>query len=139
MLEVTCRVCGLVGEAGDFYPRCLRKCGTVGECKECTKLRVRVRALTNPAVQAYDRERAKRPHVKARIAANAKRWNEKNPEKYKAHYTLTNAVRDGRIERQPCAVCGETYAHAHHEDYSKPLDVLWLCPAHHHRLHAGHI
>lgn len=38
---------------------------------------------------------------------------------------------------QPCEVCGSEIVDAHHDDYSKPLDVRWLCPLHHRRLHAG--
>lgn len=43
---------------------------------------------------------------------------------------VNNAIRDGKIARQPCEVCGRK-AQAHHEDYSKPLDVRWLCFQHH--------
>jgi hypothetical protein len=32
-------------------------------------------------------------------------------------------------------VCGDPDAHAHHEDYSKPLEVRWLCTQHHNEAH----
>jgi ribosomal protein S27AE len=41
----------------------------------------------------------------------------------------------GRLIRQPCEVCGEKKVEAHHDDYDKPLDVRWLCPAHHAETH----
>jgi hypothetical protein len=41
------------------------------------------------------------------------------------------AVRAGKLTRQPCERCGDPKADAHHEDYSKPLDVRWLCRKHH--------
>jgi hypothetical protein len=38
----------------------------------------------------------------------------------------------GRLVKQPCAVCGSTEkVEKHHKDYLKPLDVVWLCRAHH--------
>jgi hypothetical protein len=43
---------------------------------------------------------------------------------------VSNAIRTGRLARQGCEVCGDR-AHAHHDDYSKPLDVRWLCSQHH--------
>jgi hypothetical protein len=33
-------------------------------------------------------------------------------------------------------VCGAHEAHAHHDDYTKPLKVRWLCPMHHAEVHA---
>ena len=35
-----------------------------------------------------------------------------------------------------CEVCGEVNVHGHHYDYTKPLDVKWLCPLHHVREHS---
>ena len=43
-----------------------------------------------------------------------------------------NALRKGTLIRQPCEVCQTTIGvDAHHNDYSKPLDVRWLCRSHH--------
>lgn len=131
-----CRVCGQTKKQDEFYSKQLRKCGSVGECKDCTKRRVRSRSRSNSAVQAYDRLRARRPKVADRIRKNAADWNAKNPAAYKAHNAVSNAVRDGRMTKEPCLFCGEKKVHGHHRDYSKPLDVVWLCPKCHHRLHA---
>lgn len=46
-------------------------------------------------------------------------------------------LRRGKIQRGPCAVCGEESVEAHHEDYSKPLEVVWLCRRHHVALTSG--
>lgn len=53
----------------------------------------------------------------------------------KARSDLNHAVRDGKIIRMPCEVCGNEKSEAHHEDHSKPLDVIWLCDKHHHEAH----
>jgi uncharacterized Zn finger protein (UPF0148 family) len=62
-----------------------------------------------------------------------------SPEKKKARNALTYAVWSGRITPQPCEKCGASpinylgwrAVHAHHDDYSKPLEVRWLCvPCH---------
>jgi hypothetical protein len=45
-------------------------------------------------------------------------------------------VRAGRIERKPCEICGDTKVEGHHHDYTKPLDVRWLCVKHHRECHA---
>ena len=60
-----------------------------------------------------------------------------NPEKRAAHVAANNALRDGRIVKLPCAFCGASdNLEAHHHDYSKPLDVTWLCRPCHRRFHA---
>jgi hypothetical protein len=53
-----------------------------------------------------------------------------NPEKKNAQSAVKYAIRTGKLVRQPCEVCGEP-AQAHHDDYSRPLDVKWLCQHHH--------
>jgi len=55
--------------------------------------------------------------------------------KRKARRHLNHAVRDGVVKRQPCEVCGELKSEAHHSDYSKPLEVRWLCFYHHRLIH----
>ncbi len=53
------------------------------------------------------------------------------PEKSKARMLLAHAIRDGCIKREPCEICGDIKSEGHHDDYSKPLDVVWLCRKHH--------
>ena len=64
-----------------------------------------------------------------------KEWQKKHPEACRAKRMLNNAIKRGDIKRQPCVVCGKEKGHGHHEDYSKPLEVLWLCPEHHKAIH----
>ena len=53
-----------------------------------------------------------------------------------ARSAVTCAKRSGRLVVQPCERCGTTSGvDAHHEDYTKPLDVRWLCKAHHRERH----
>lgn len=65
------------------------------------------------------------------MARNTRRWRRENPEKYAAQVALNNAVRSGKVVKQPCEVCRATKVHGHHDDYTKPLEVRWLCPLHH--------
>lgn len=53
-----------------------------------------------------------------------------------ARQAVADAIRAGTLARGPCVVCGETDVQGHHEDYDKPLDVVWLCKFHHGVLHA---
>jgi hypothetical protein len=58
---------------------------------------------------------------------------EKEKNKYRQ---ITNAaIRSGLLVRQPCAICGQKKVHAHHLNYKKPLDIVWLCMKHHMECH----
>jgi hypothetical protein len=113
--------------------------GTLNACKACVRARMKYQRLTDPKVQERDRERYRQqPDVRARIRAGADRWNAEHPLAYRAHYAVSNAIRDGRLFKQPCTICGGVEnIHAHHRDYSKPLDVVWLCVKCHQRIHAA--
>jgi hypothetical protein len=64
------------------------------------------------------------------------KWDANNRDKRRAQKTVENALVWGRMTRKPCERCGADKAHAHHENYSKPLEVMWLCPKHHRQRHA---
>ena len=64
-----------------------------------------------------------------------RKWVDANPDSLRCYNTLNYAIQTGKFERQPCEVCGQVQVHGHHSDYSKPLEVIWLCPQHHKRLH----
>lgn len=72
------------------------------------------------------RERYARGRIKKR--AGAKRTFD--PVKIHARAAVSAAIRSGELVRQPCVKCGGRGT-AHHHDYSKPLDVVWLCVRHH--------
>lgn len=127
----TCFKCGECKTATDFYSHSGMSSGLLGKCKECTKKDVRERyALTREQRAAYERKRFADPDRKAKIAEYQKKRRARDPVKDKARSAVSNALRDGRLVRQGCEVCGDK-AQAHHDDYTKPLDVRWLCFRHH--------
>lgn len=135
----------------EFYRHPKTADGHLNKCKECTKNDVREHRADNlEAVQAYDRLRDNLPHrVKARKeyqktdAFNKsktkalKKYKEKYPERDYAHNAVNNAVRDGRLLPWPACAVPECNCkpEAHHPDYGRPLDVVWLCDAHHKEVH----
>lgn len=64
-------------------------------------------------------------------------YKKNNPEKATAHRLVLMAVKIGTLVREPCSVCGNLKSQAHHEDYSKPLEVKWLCQKHHSEIHSN--
>lgn len=70
--------------------------------------------------------------------ARRKRWAEANKDKVKAHRLVHYYLKKGTIHKFPCAACGATKVIAHHYDYNRPLEVLWLCELHHKQWHKEH-
>jgi hypothetical protein len=141
-------------------PSC--ECGKCPRCRRRGKAREEYRSKTlqerreliarrDPErVKVNDRARYERDKPKRRALSNkwhrenrdrsneiSREWARRNPEKREAQIKLGNALRDGRLERQPCEVCGSLKVEGHHDDYSKPLDVRWLCCAHHAEHHTN--
>ena len=52
---------------------------------------------------------------------------ERYPEKINARKKVSRAVKTGKLIKQSCEKCGELKTQAHHDDYTKPLDIRWLC------------
>ena len=55
----------------------------------------------------------------------------KHPERHQARVIFAYAIRAGVIKRGCCEFCGSTKTEGHHEDYSQPYQVRWLCLTHH--------
>lgn len=58
---------------------------------------------------------------------NRTRWEKANPVKQRARWYLRTYIKRGKVKRLPCKHCGDLKSEAHHNDYSKPLDVVFLC------------
>lgn len=80
--------------------------------------------------------RAYRARNRERIAKRKREFNDRHPEKLRAQHKVAKALRAGRLIRpSTCSACGEPgLIEAHHDDYDKPLDVIWLCTS----CHAAH-
>lgn len=77
-------------------------------------------------VEKYKKYRkANRDKVNSYVYKSIKRY----PEKQAARYKLNRAIKNGIIERPSlCFACKEKKrVEGHHFDYSKPLEVTWLC------------
>lgn len=145
-----CRKCNHEKEETEFYAQPNSKDGLASSCKECTKAGVRAnRAAKIEYYRDYEKSRSCAVHrVAARKAyaetekgrqAHArcsKKYIERYPLRRAAHIIVGNYIRAGNLLRKPCEICGaESDVHAHHDDYTKPLDVRWLCNDHHKEWH----
>jgi len=144
--EKVCFGCGESKPLNEFYKHKEMADGHLNKCKECTKDDViSNRAKHIDKYREYDRKRDMSP---SRVAARkkyiqtekgkeahrkaTKKWADNNLEKRAAHSLLWAAIKRGDISKEPCEVCGSTKnVQAHHDDYTCPLDVNWLCPKHH--------
>jgi hypothetical protein len=144
-----CIGCGKTKDLSDYYRHPSMADGHLNRCKECQKRVARSTREADPDYyKAYDRNRSDLPHRiesrkayyasergQERQAAGAKAWAARNPAKRAAQHAVNNAVRDGRLQKLPCEVCGDTKSHGHHPDYTKHLEVIWLCAKHHSEEH----
>lgn len=70
-------------------------------------------------------------HTKDNLRISSKKYKVNNPYKIIAHRMVANAVKTGKLIRMCCQLCSNKKSEAHHCDYNKPLDVMWLCRLHH--------
>ncbi len=111
--------------------------GRLNKCKECTKgdskkTYEKIQSIPELAIRERKRQRIK--ENKRRIEGRTKKYK-KQLRRSPASDILARAIRLKQIEKKPCEICGKTRAQGHHEDYSKPLDVVWLCIRHHNDRH----
>jgi hypothetical protein len=125
-----CTKCGEVKPFDAFYRR-----GTkyASSCKAC-QLAYRQAHPRSEYFKEYYATPQGKASVQRAIAASEAKYADRKA----ARNAVGNALRDGRLVPWPvCAVpdCSDKPV-AHHPDYSRPLDVVWLCPPHHMEAHA---
>lgn len=144
----TCFKCGVEKGIDEFYRHPGMADGHLGKCKDCAKSYAKGARAENPEkFRRYDRMRYRRDYEKRSATSRAspeaaresgRRWRDRNRDKRAAQIAFGNAIRSGKIKRQSCcSACGSTVrVHGHHEDYSRPFDVVWLCSKCHGLRHA---
>lgn len=88
----------------------------------------------DPARYAKKRKLS-RESYKRNLAKNMAYDRKRDKTKVRARNRVRDLVWRGKMKKQPCEVCGCAESQAHHSDYSKPLDVSWLCAKHHKGVH----
>lgn len=126
----TCNICKIAKPFTDFYWDS-RFNLPFGRCKPCYLKKCRAYRHSEKGKKVY----AKWLDKNGRDVRNKAllKWRLANDDKYRAHYAVTNAVRDGRLKKEPCIKCGNPKSEAHHESYSEEnwLNVIWVCRTHH--------
>lgn len=110
-----CTKCQTVLPIENFYRNQGRPDGRDSYCSEC-RLGVQ-----------------KSPTVMGQLRAISARHRARHPERERARQIANRAIRSGTLTKGPCQFngCGVLDVQAHHPDYSKPLEVVWLCREHH--------
>lgn len=134
--EKECFKCKSIKPLAEFYKHLRMADGHLNKCKECTKNDANKHRFENlEKIRAYDRARGKIPErIKANTEIN-RAWRAEDKRRHVAHNAVGRAIRAGDLVRQPCVRCGEKKSVAHHEDYDKPLEVMWLCQPCHKKRH----
>lgn len=141
-MQKKCFKCHILKPIDYFYVHKQMGDGHLNKCKECTRKDVGER-YNDPArrqyIREYEHRRFQTPHRKKLVLEYAKKRIKRDPIKNRARAMVGRAVRSGSLVRMPCQECGDKKAQAHHDDYSKPLEVRWFCFYHHRTIGHGQI
>ena len=150
----TCSKCGLSKDIDEFGKDRATSDGLHRWCKVCNRESAKKWRRANPEKNKSYIEQW-RKNNRDRINETSKKWCRANPEKIRQIYIKTKekfpirndarkkvayAIKMRRLIKHPCQICNSTKnINAHHPDYSKPLEVIWLCSKHHAQVHSGRL
>ncbi len=119
-----CAKCGQNKNWAEFGVRTASKDGLQQRCNKC---RAKDRIRDKDKIKSTNKEWRKNNPGWSTVLG--RRYRERHPERDKAHRIVEYAIRTGKIDRPDyCESCfKEGIPDGHHEDYSKPLEVEWLC------------
>ncbi len=149
-----CKECGLVKKADCFSNHLLCQDGKLAKCKQClneinkkmsAKKRKRLRQLQKEwreihkdYLKEYHRDYQKKN--KKACSKWRQKHREKFPEREKARQLVSRLINGGYLFPEPCMIPGCNsieHIQSHHPDYTRPLEVVWLCRNHHYAVDNG--
>lgn len=139
--QKTCFKCGVPKPLSEFYAHSRMADGHLNKCKDCTKADVQARIelkKMDPAWMHNERERGRVKAEAARKAGTNKQPSHEVREAYKARNPEKISARQVALATHPiqpecCERCKQPHSrlNRHHPDYSKPREIVWLCPGCH--------
>jgi len=146
-----CRECQMEKPLSDFYKHPRMADGHLNKCATCVKTRIEKHRQENiERIREYDKQRGNEPHrvearkqyIKTEAGKQAKKramdaYRKRHPLRYASHMIVQKAVLDGDLlKASNCSVCDSTEKiEGHHDDYTKPMEVRWLCESCHKEWH----
>ena len=130
-----CARCGEDRPRADFRKNSTLPGGLQAYCRPCQAAWKREWREANP-----EKARARGRRERARRQARGYTPKPKDRVEHNARARISKALLRGHMERPDiCPKCerSDSPIQAHHDDYSKPLDIEWLCARCHSRLHHG--
>lgn len=147
-----CFKCGKNKSLKEFYRHKGMADGHLNKCKICARLDTKERSERPDMIDKIREEKRIWARTKGRESRDAyqkgygknlcnaakNKYTKENPKKRRVHNAVNNAVRDGILKKPTSCECCKKYSNrinAHHCDYNKPLDVMWLCQSCHSEWH----
>lgn len=128
-MKICCK-CKITKPISEFYWS--KKDGLEYRCKSCKREYAQShKAEIAERMQKYQQTR------KVECAKLSQEYRQRNPEKCKARSVISVAVKTRELFASIfCEICGLSIkTEAHHPDYSRPLEVSWLCRKCHSKTH----
>lgn len=149
--EYRCRVCREVKHIFDYMSGFKKKNDYI--CKLCYRIENKIyrygklehiRRLNREAMRRWVERNPELCRIRSKeykkrnlekIGAYNRKYRQENKKAFLAYNTIQKALRKNKIQKLSCEICNNPKVHAHHDDYEKPLEIRWLCPKHHRKLH----
>jgi len=134
-----CFKCKIKKPLSKFYWHPETKDKYLNKCIVCTKKDVKKRYYKKrKQILEYQKRRTQTKERREQLRRYKRKSNLKFPGKQKARMKVNRYLRSGKLIKGACETCGDKETEAHHPDYRKPLDVIWLCKKHHLQQHINY-
>ena len=134
-----CKDCRIQKNISEFYRHPKMKDGHLNKCIECVKKRIH-KYWQDGRGKIVDKKRQQKPARKEWQRQQSARMRIKHAAKYKVRGIWWNWFKNHKDVKTDCQKCGSAEKiEAHHCDYNKPLEIMWLCCKHHKEWHRQNI